>query len=173
MTSTSFEIREIRPEDAHGLLAYFRELVRVDPERVERPSDVDKITIEAEHAWIAKRQADETAGEMFVACVAVAGKIVGEGEVERGKRWIERHVAEIRFAVLPDYAHVARPLVEELVARARANGVEVLIYFHLESQTRGLRIMSECGFAVSGRVPRYYKRGSCYVDRLYLTKQLT
>jgi GNAT superfamily N-acetyltransferase len=172
MTNRSFQIRNIGPRDDQGLLDYFRELVRVDPERVERPVDVDKLTLENERAWIAKRQADETSGEMFVACAEADGRIVAEGEVERAKRWIERHVAEIRFGVLPDYAFVAPRLVEELVARAKANGIEVLIYFHLETQTRGVRVMKECDFEVIGRVPRYYKRGDDYIDRLYLAKTL-
>jgi hypothetical protein len=46
----SLEIRDLRLEDAEGLLAYFHELVRTDPERVERPDDVDKITLEGQRA---------------------------------------------------------------------------------------------------------------------------
>jgi L-amino acid N-acyltransferase YncA len=172
MTNQSFEIRDIGPQDEQALLDYFRTLVRVDPERVERPVDVDKITLESERAWIAKRQADERSGEMFVACAVADGRVVAAGEVERAKRWIERHVAEIRFGVLPDYAFVATRLVEELVTRAKANGVEVLIHFHLETQTRGIGVMKECGFEVIGRVPRYYKRGDNYIDRLYLAKTI-
>jgi hypothetical protein len=169
----SLEIRELRLEDAEGLLDYFRELVRTDPERVERPDDADKITLESQRAWIARRQQAQATGEMFAACALVDGKIVAEGEVERAKRWIERHVAEIRFGVLPVHAaQVAPQLVEVLVVRARDAGLEVLTYFHLETQTRGLGVMRSSGFDAAGRIPRYYKRGAEYVDRIYLVRVL-
>ena len=161
----------IRPPaagDAERLLRYFSALVRVDPERVERPEDVARLTVEDELRWIASRLTDSD--ELHALCAEVNGEIVACGEVERMKRWIERHVAEIRFGVLPDHLEAGERLVDELVQAAGARGIETLVYFHLATQTQGIELMRRAGFHDAGRLQGYYKRGATYVDRVYLVR---
>jgi len=165
-------VRPITLNDAQGLLDYFAKLVRIDPERVERPQDVDKITLEAELTYIQKRLELQKTGEIVLRCVEKQGAIIAFGEVERLKRWIERHVAEIRFGVYPHEAHEAIALVGELEALAKKIGVEVLIYFHLATQKASLDVMHQCGYKEVGRVKGYYKRNGELIDRIYLSKSL-
>lgn len=167
-------IAKMKLEQAESLLHYFKELVATDPKRVERPQDVAKITLEAERSWIQARIEDEKQKEMFVLCVEDGtGNVVAEGEVERKKRWIERHVAEIRFGVLPGHELAAKQMVAELIGTAKENGLEVLFYFHLKSQTTGIQIMKDLGFEEMGVLANYYKLASGeYVDRVFLSKQL-
>jgi hypothetical protein len=164
--------RHIRLEDAEAFLTYFRRLTADDPERVERPQDVATISLEIERAWIQSRIDAETKQEMIVRCVESGGKIVALGEMERLKRWIERHVAEIRFGLLPGHQADGRELVAELEAGARKSGIEVLVYFHLASQVTGLDVMRSLGYQEVGRIPNFYKRETKYIDRVYLSKQL-
>lgn len=165
-------IRQFAISDAENLLAYFRALVRADPERVERPEDADKLTVKDERSWIEKCLEAEKKNEMYVRCVEADGKIVAVGEIERKPRWIERHVGEIRFGVLPGYEKQAYQLVEELEGAAKRNGIEVLIYFHLATQKAGLAIMKKAKYAEIGRINDYYKRNNQYVDRVLLQKRL-
>ena len=148
-------------------------MVKLDPERVERPGDVEKITEEMEEEWIKQRLIKEDNKDIFVLCgLDDNGEIVAEGEVERLPRWIEKHVAEIRFGVLPGYDSMAEKLLEKLITTAKENDIEILTYFHLETQKTGLRIMEKLGFELMGKVKNYYKRGEDYIDRIYLVKHL-
>lgn len=166
-------IRKIQTSDANSLLNFFKELVLLDPERVERPEDVNKITKEMEEKWIEQRLTKEEKKDIFVLCgLNDEGKMVTEGEVERLPRWIERHVAEIRFGVLPQYDLIAEKTVEELIKTAKNNGIEVLMYFHLETQKAGINIMKKLGFESFGAIKNFYKRDKEYVDRIYLAKYL-
>lgn len=171
-TVRNVEIRRLQETDANALLQYFGLLVALDQERVERPEDAQKLDLASEVNWIKKRLHGETEQELFTLCIESNGAIVAVGEIERGKRWIERHVAELRFGVLPDFHGVASELVEELLAWGKSIGIEIVTYFHLESQSNGLRTMTEAGFKECGRIPKYYKRGTRYVDRIYLCKSL-
>ncbi|MEK7554843.1 MAG: GNAT family N-acetyltransferase [Patescibacteria group bacterium] len=166
------EIREFNIQDAAAALAFFRKLVHEDPERVERPQDVARLTIADEKRWIQERTDKEKAGEFFTRVAIEETSIVAEGEVERMKRWIERHVAELRFGVLPGNEVAAEKLVQKLIRVARAHGIEVLIYFHLATQKRGIRIAEKVGFRAIGKAKRYYKRGKTYTDRVYMLLNL-
>ncbi len=166
-------IRKIKTSDSELLLNFFKELVALDPERVERPGDVNKITEEAERKWIKQRLIKEEKKDIFVLCgLNDEGKIVIEGEVERLPRWIERHVAEIRFGVLPKYDDIAEELVKKLIEIAKENNIEILTYFHLDTQKTGIEIMKKLGFETMGSIKRYYKRDKEYIDRIYFVKYL-
>jgi hypothetical protein len=165
-------LRVLSAGDAEALLAYFRRLVAEDPERVERPEDASRLTVEDERQWIASRETAERAGEMSVLCIEEERRIVAVGEVERMRRWIERHVAELRFGCLPDRIELALPLVEQLVLRAEAMGIEVLVYFHLATQARGLEVVRRAGFEECGRIPGYYRKSEGDIDRVYFTRRV-
>lgn len=167
-------IRKIKLEDAEQLLSYFRKLVELDPKRVERPQDVAKITLEMEVEWIKARIEDEQKDEMYVLCMETEnGEIIAEGEVERKKRWIEPHVAEIRFGVLPGYEEHAKDMIEQLIQTAQAKDIKILSYFHLETQTKGIQLMKKLGFEEMGIIKDYYKLNENeFVDRIYLVKYI-
>lgn len=168
----SVQVRKILETDAEGLLQYFNQLVALDPERVERPEDAKKLDLELELNWIRKRLSGEVENEMYTLCIECEGGIVAVGEIERGKRWIERHVGELRFGVLPEFHFAASKMVQELLSWGKATGIEVVLYFHLETQSKGIRTMKELGFKDCGRISKYYKRANQYVDRIYLSKSL-
>jgi L-amino acid N-acyltransferase YncA len=166
-------IKKIEKNDRDLLLNFFSELVIADPERVERPEDVNKITKDDEEKWIEKRLTKENDKEIFVLCgLDETGKIVTEGEVERMTRWVEKHVAEIRFGVLPNHELIAEVMLENLIETAKNNNIEVLIYFHLETQKKGIEIMEKLGFESAGVIKKYYKKGDKYINRIYLVKYL-
>jgi N-acetylglutamate synthase-like GNAT family acetyltransferase len=165
-------IRKLEQSDASGLLKFFIKLVTADPERVERLEDVQSFTVPDEERWIASRLEGEKESQIFARVIEESGEIVGEGEVERLKRWIERHVAEIRFGVLPEHASRALELVQELEGVAKAAGIEVLYYFHLSTQAKGLEVMRQAGFKDAGKIEAFYKRQGQYIDRVYLAKDL-
>lgn len=163
-------IGKIKESDAKELIKYFSKLVELDPERVERVEDVRKIKVKDEISWIKKRIESEDRKEMFVRCVREGKEVVALGEVERMKRYIERHVAEIRFGVIQGHEKECNEMIKELISVSAENGINVLIYFHLESQKRGIEIMKELGFSVVGKIKNYYFREGKYTDRVYLTK---
>jgi L-amino acid N-acyltransferase YncA len=167
------EIRKIKIEDGENLLEFFHELVAADTERVERPQDVENITLEMEENWIMSRiKKEDEEKEMVVRIIKDGGKIVAEGEIEKLGRWIERHVAEIRFGMLPGNEEQTLEMVNELCSNAKKIGIEILQYFHLETQKSGIEIMKKAGFSEFGRAEKHYKRGSEYIDRIYMQKVL-
>ncbi len=168
----SVAIRKIKILDARNLLRYLNKLVEFDRERAERVEDVKKIKIDDEIDWIKVRLESERKKEMFVLCCEINGEIVSVGEVERSKRWIDRHVAEIRFGALLGYEDVVIQMLNQLVKKAKKNGVKVLVYFHLVSQKIGLSIMKRLGFYKVGIIKNYYKRRGEYVDRIYMAMSL-
>ena len=157
---------------AEKLLSFFKELVKRDLERVERISDVEKITLENEQTWIGRLLEKEKQGEMIVRIGMDNDNLVVEGEIERKPRWIERHVAEIRFGMLPGNETIAKEVITDLMEQARTQGIEILFYFHLQTQKAGISIMKELGFKEFGVMEKYYKRGDEYIDRVYLVKNI-
>ena len=101
-----------------------------DPERVERVSDVEKFSVEDEKDWIKRKLDGEKEGEVFTFCCEDNDRIIAQGEVERQKRWIERHVAEIRFGVLPAYEEQAFKMVEFLIQKAKERYSNAFISIH-------------------------------------------
>lgn len=166
-------IRKIKKSDKNLLLKFFYDLVSLSPERVERLEDVINITQNDEERWIEKRLAREKNKEIFVLCgINENNGVVTEGEIERMPRWIEKHVAEIRFGVLPKYELTAEKLLKELIKKAKKNKIEILVYFHLESQKSGIKIVKKLGFKKFGVIKKYYKRRDKYINRIYFVKYL-
>jgi len=160
--------------DADRLLSYFCQLVELDSERVERCEDAQLLNHEKEVKWIEGLLKKEQAGDAIALCVLnEQSTIVGLGEVERRPRWIERHVAEIRFGLLPDHADAGIALVNLLEQQAKGIGIELLYYFHLASQSQGITVIEACGFDFSGVLPSYYKKGGAYIDRVLYAKKIT
>jgi len=166
-------IRKIKKSDRDLLLTFFSKLVALSPERVERPSDAKKITKKDEEKWIEKRLIKEKNKDIFDLCgIHENGEIVTEGEVERMPRWIEKHVAEIRFGVLPENEIIAENLLKNLTKTAKENNINILLYFHLETQKKGIQIMKNLGFEKFGVIKKYYKRENEYINRIYFVKYL-
>ncbi|MGY2292899.1 N-acetyltransferase family protein [Pseudomonas sp. SDO528_S397] len=162
-------VNEVTPEE---LLSYFHKLVALDNKRVERPEDVAKITLADEQRWI-NTLTQRTANQEGVSfCIKSNEGVIGLGEVERKPRWIERHTAEIRFGILPSHRHEGKMLVSALVSDAKKIGITTLYYFHLQSQTQGIEIITESNFNYSGRIRNYYKHGETYVDRVFFERLL-
>lgn len=166
------EIREIQIGDAEGLLEFFEKLVEADPERVERIEDVKAFDVQKEQEWIKHRLDTAQKQEMFALVAESEQGIVAEGEIERFKRWPERHVAEIRFGSLPGYEETALQMVNQLEKIAKNNNIELLLFFHFATAKSAIGIMRQAGFQQVGRISKYYKRGSEYIDRVYLAKNL-
>lgn len=167
------EIRQLQLVDAEKLLVFFEKLVKADPERVERMEDVKNLDVEKEKEWIQKRLLGEQKQEFFAMVVEADGEIVAEGEVERLKRWPERHVAEIRFGVLPSHEEAASGMIEKLESIAQKFHIEILLFFHFVTAERVIEIMEKAGFLEVGRVEGYYKRDGNYIDRIYMTKRIS
>lgn len=168
----SLFVRPIVEFDASAMLDFFQQLVVQDPERVERAQEVLGMSVDMERSWIQKRLKEEMAGERFALCADAGGGIVAVGEVERLKRWYERHVAEIRFGILPGHAQAGLELVRALAGKAAANGIEILVRYELSTQQTGLEVARQAGFEEAGRVPGYYRRPVGDVDRVCLTQSL-
>ena len=166
------QFRQPRTSDADDLLHYFNTLVQQDPERVERPEDVRSINHEKEVLWIESLLEKEKQQNAVTLCILKEEAIIGLGEIERRPRWIERHVAEIRFGLLPDHLDEGIELVKRLEERARAIGIELLYYFHLATQRQGIDIVRACGFELAGTLGSYYKKADGYVDRVFYSKKI-
>jgi hypothetical protein len=164
-----------KPEvsDAAGALSFFLKLVVQDTQRVERFEDVSKLTMLDEIAWLENLAKRIDRDEMrSVIGVNADEEIVMLGEIERRPRWVEKHVAEIRFGLLPSHQVEGAKLVLLLEELAKELKIEVLIYFHLETQQIGLEIMRQSGFVECGRIEKYYKMPSHYVDRIFMMKNI-
>lgn len=164
--------RQPQPQDASRLLDFFKRLVLLDPERVEQASSVNKISLAMERQWLRRRLTIMKAGELLIRIGDSGDKILVVAEIQRKPRWIERHVGEIRFGMIPGEGEVAKKVLTQIIEEARDCGIETLIYCHLQTQTAGLSIMRSLRFTNAGRIKRYYKRGGSYIDRVYLERRI-
>jgi N-acetylglutamate synthase-like GNAT family acetyltransferase len=166
------QIRKITTNDAEALLVYLEELVLKDRERVEDINYFNSFTLSDEVKWIENKIISEEAREIFVRVVEQDNQIIAEGEVEKLKRSVERHVAEIRFGVLPGNEDAGEQVVEELMSIAKSNGIKILLYFHLSTQKAGIEIIKKLGFKLMGEIKSYYQFSDRLVDRVYYVKYL-
>tara|TARA_B110000003_G_scaffold276220_1_gene321573 strand:- start:2132 stop:2656 length:525 start_codon:yes stop_codon:yes gene_type:complete len=171
--SDKITYRKINVNDAEKLITYFNQLVKEDKNRVERPEDAKSITLEQEIKWIKHRINKVKEQEMAVFCCEYNNTIVSVGEVEKKSRWIERHVGEIRFAFLPGYTFTAKELLKILINSAKEINLEILVYFHLSTQKKGIQLVEEFNFNHVGTINNFYKKKNKeYINREYFFKQL-
>jgi len=166
------QIRKITTNEAEALLVYLKELVLQDRERVEDINYFNSFSLLDEEKWIEDKINGEATGEIFVRVADQDGLITAEGEVEKLKRPIEKHVAEIRFGVLPGNEESGEKIVEDLIKTAQDNGIKILLYFHLSTQKIGIEIVKKLGFELMGEIKDYYQFSDRAVDRVYYVKYL-
>lgn len=170
-------IRKITTEDAEKLLSFIRELVKVDPERVETMKFAQKMTISDEVSWIETLLKKERQGNMITRCYEMNGKIAVLAHVQRLPRTIESHMGDIRIGFLPEFFKEAEETGKALITQARNIQIESLIYFHFATQKNGIRLMKELGFVEVGTYKKYYKRISSngkiqYTDQIHMQKKI-
>ena len=84
-------------------------MVTTDPERVEQIDKVGKLTIGEEIRWLLCILEKMKSGNYYTLCLRGSDDmLLGFGEIERKQRTIERHVAELRFGLLPGYVEARK-----------------------------------------------------------------
>lgn len=119
-----------------------------------------------------RRQVDElyravAAGEANAMLVADAGAIVGCGELRQLRPARCRHVAVLSLGVHPGHQGrgLGRALLEGLVDRAAAAGIERLELYVRADNDRALRLYRSLGFAHEGTRSRFVRLADgTYVD---------
>ena len=159
--------------DAQDLLKFVKCLVTIDTERVEQIDKVDKLTIKDEVQWLSVILEKMKSGNYHTLCLRDSNNLLlGFGEIECRPRAMEKHVAELRFGLLPSYVEAGKYLVQSLENIARTMAIKLIYYFHLATQHQGLQVMQNSGYSHAGCLEGYYLKEGIYIDRIYLAKQL-
>jgi hypothetical protein len=165
-------IRRITKDDVELLIKYLENLLNEDPRWVETVKHPDSLTKKRELNYINTILDWQKSGRMFALVCENNGDIVCFGEYLKRFSNNENHMADLRFGVLSGHEDSAKKLVSDIITKARESGIEMLIYTHFRTQKAGISIVKRLGFKKCGTIPRYYKRGNTYTDRVIYTKIL-
>ncbi len=167
------KIRLIEPDDAKKLMVFFGKLVSEDPNRAETLQDVQARTIEKENGRTLQRISDNESDECISLVISNDENIYGDCEIKRLKRLVDRHVGELSFGILTGFEDYGKQMIDGLLQKAKEIGIELVYFVHLESQVRGIKLVSELGFQQSGKIDKYYKlENKNYISRVIYTKIL-
>ncbi len=161
-------IREARPEDAEGMVAYMQ-MISSEPNNnlVWEPGEFN-ITVENER----KMLEGVTASDNSIYIIADAGgRIVGAANCAGGTRWAVRHSGLIGISLHPDYRDqgIGTQMMRYIIAWAKETGIitrlELSVYVH---NIRAIHVYEKVGFVLEGiRRNAYIKEGK-YRDSMMM-----
>ena len=164
----TIEIRDARPDDVPGILAIHNEAIR----NTTAIWDEETVDVDDRRAWLADRHE-----RGFPVLVAVsAGRVVGYASygVWRAKSGY-RHTVENSVYVHPDHHRrgVASALMTELISRARAGRVHVMVASIESGNAVSITLHERFGFRVVGVMPEVGVKFGRWLDMTYMQLILT
>lgn len=164
------EVRDATTGDAAAIARIFNELIPTTTITwSDRPdSDDDR------RAWI-RRQHDDG---YPVLVATVDGDVVGfaaYGEFRDVRRWPGyRHTAELSIHVGERHHRrgVGRALIDELLRRARSNGIHVMVAGIDGDNDASILFHERMGFRIVGRLPQIGRKFDRWLDLVLMQREL-
>jgi RimJ/RimL family protein N-acetyltransferase len=166
-TGPGFAIRHAQPGDAAAILAYLRQMGS-ETGFVTFGAEGIPMDEEAEAAHIGR--VNEADNAIFLLAMADGG-IIGALTFNGGNRSRTRHVGEFGVSVLRAWwgRGVARALLEQMLAWARASGVVRKINLRVRvDNTRAIALYERLGFVHEGRTTRELWVDDAFHDSLLM-----
>lgn len=142
-------------EDAEKFLMYIRTACGETEFLVRYPEEWN-ITVEQEQAWV-ERLRDST-GSLAISCY-VDDEVVGNCELNFRGGMKTSHRATIAIAILQKCwgLGIGSAMFEEMVAAAKARGIEILELEFIEGNERAQKLYEKFGFEVISERPNIFK----------------
>ena len=170
-------LRLLRWEDLDSLLLFINSLV--EEKRGDSKSGLytgfdEKVTRDEEAKWLAETLVAIEGGDLVNTIAEIGGKVVANGEVERGRyRDTHRH-GHVGLTMLREYRGqgIGRRMIETLVRESRRMGLRSLDAEFLADNEAARRAYEKAGFEQAGIIPRKVFRKGRYFDGLIMTREL-
>lgn len=161
-------IRQPNILDSEKLMIWFNKLIDEEWGIAEK----EKMTIENETKWLNERLKSVKKGESIFLIQEENNEIIACASLERLKRYIDKHVAELSFGVLKGYENKTNELMEQAIEKSKEKKIKVLIYYILACNERFIDIMKGAGFNEVGKISNFYLKNGKYIDRVIMQKVL-
>ncbi len=170
-------LRVAKWEDLDGLLAFINALY--DEKRRDRNSSLytgfdRKISRDEEAEWLAETLAGVEKGTTVNVVAEVSGRIIANGEVERGGYDDTHHHGRLALTMISEYRGlgVGRKIIETLVRESRKAGLKTLQVEFLSSNETARKAYEKAGFRQAGTIPGKVFRNGRYLDGLIMSAEL-
>lgn len=133
-----------------------------------------RVTLEEEADWLASRIAQIDKGDLVGVVAEVSGRIVANGNVERGHYLETRHHGELGLTVISDYRGmgIGRGMVEVLVEEAKQMGLKNLEVEFLSTNQAAVHTYQNAGFREVGRIPGKVYRSGKLLDSVIMAREI-
>ncbi len=168
-------LRALRWDDLDNCVRFINSLVG------ERTSVSDlgiiadrKQTREEESEWLARTLMEVESGGVVSVCAEVNGRMVGNGEVTRGRYSDTREHGVLGISVLRKYRGfgIGSMMMRTLVRESRRAGLKSLQLEVFANNATAIHVYEKSGFQQAGRIPKKIHRGSRFFDIVLMTAQL-
>lgn len=144
---------------------------------VEERADIlldEKVSRDEEIDWLSKILARLEKDEAFHLVAEVDDRIVGNSEFGRNTSGYDKHVGALGIAISHGYRdlRIGTEMINTLIERARAIGLELLTLSVFETNGRAKHIYQKLGFVETGRIPNKFFREGKYIDEITMAKSL-
>lgn len=161
-------LRAATADDAPALLSFLT-TITAHEEMIARSAHDPAPSVEAERKWIASFASRNNC--LLLLASGPGGEIGGLLDFEGGRRRKTRHAGEFGISVQPAWRRhgLARALLEEMLAWARAGGVVKRIGLSVFATNAAARALFESfGFTREGTRPRAYHHEGAWVDEVLM-----
>lgn len=170
-------LRVLRWEDLDGLLSFINSLVKEKQgdSRSGLYTGFDrKVTREEEVEWLAQTLVEIERGDVINAVAEIGGKVIANGEVDRGRYKDTRRHGHVGLTMLREYRGqgIGSKMIETLVRESRGIGLRSLNAEFLADNETARRAYEKAGFKQTGIIPRKVFRKGRYFDGLIMTREL-
>jgi RimJ/RimL family protein N-acetyltransferase len=162
----SFTLRQLTRDDAAAFHALRMELLSLHPESFG--------TAATEHAAQGLETSTERVATEAVGGGFIEGELVGVASLMRQPRLKERHKGVLRGMYVRQSARrtgLSDAIVEWILDRARADGVEQVHLTVVADNSRARRLYERWGFTIYGIEPRAFKMDGRYFDQALMVKR--
>jgi RimJ/RimL family protein N-acetyltransferase len=133
----------------------------------------EKTSREAEADWLGRLLADIEKGRVICVCAEVAGKVIGNSEVDKGtgKR---SHTGSLGIVLRQGYREegIGTEMLRILTDESRKSGLKLLRLSVFDSNQRARYVYEKVGFREVGRIPKAMRKGDGYADEVSMVLEL-
>jgi RimJ/RimL family protein N-acetyltransferase len=132
------------------------------------------VTLEEEADWLASRMTQIEKGDLVGVVAEASGRIVANGNVERGHYLETRHHGELGLTVISDHRGmgIGREMVKVLVEQAKKMGLKNLEVEFLSTNQAAVHTYQNAGFREVGRIPGKVYRSGKLIDSVIMAREV-
>ena len=174
---TPVTLRPVQPNDLDKLLVYINSLVQ------EKQQDKrtrlftgfeDKFSRRMESRYLDETLAGIQSGKIINLAAEIDGRIVANGEIERGSYKETEHYGRLGLTIIPEFRGrgLGREMVRALLREARRRRLKRVQVEFLATNSAAVRTYRKAGFKKAGLLPGKVFRNGELIDSLIMVRNL-